>query len=113
MEIIEKAINAIESQQKGKEGTAPFTVGEQLKDICRGNAAAAEIVLQDLANEKMSIVECEKKIKEYADKQVKKNNCVCVPPNVAEDIIRKFYGITAESFSVERTEKPKNLFDLI
>lgn len=85
----------IEAQQKGKENTAPWMVGEQLKDICRNEPACAEIVAQDLAVAAMSIVECEKKIKAYADKQKRTGNCVCVPPNVAEKIVREFYGLPA------------------
>ena len=83
----------IEAQQKGKENTAPWMVGEQLKDICRREPACAGIVAEDLANSEMSIVNCEKKIKAYADKH-RKGNCAVVPPNVAEDIIREFYGLT-------------------
>lgn len=84
---------AIKAQQKGKENTAPWMVGEQLKDICREDPACAEIVLQDLENKDMSIEAAERQIKAYADKQNKKNGCVCIPPNVAERIIREFYGL--------------------
>lgn len=83
----------IEAQQKGKENTAPWMVGEQLKDICHAEPESAEIVAKDLEVAAMSIVECEKKIKAWADKQARKGNCVCVPPNVAEKIIREFYGL--------------------
>ena len=82
----------IEAQQKGKENTAPWMVGEQLKDICRREPACASIVAEDLANSEMSIDNCEKKIKDYADKH-RKGSCAVVPPNVAEDIIRAFYGL--------------------
>ena len=85
----------IEAQQKGKEDTAPRMVGEQLKDICRQDSHCAEIVAQDLENPSMSIVECEKKIKAKADEIQKKGKqkCVCITPNVAERIIREFYGL--------------------
>ena len=85
----------IESQQKGKENTAPWMVGEQLKDICRQDPHCAEIVAKDLENPSMSIVECEKKIKAKADEIQKKGKqkCVCITPNVAEQIIREFYGL--------------------
>ena len=83
----------IEAQQKGKENTAPWMVGEQLKDICRADPGCAEIVAKDLEVAAMSIVECEKKIKAWADKQKRAGNCVCVPPNVAEKIVREFYGL--------------------
>lgn len=82
----------IAAQQKGKENTAPWMVGEQLKDICRREPIAAELVEKDLAVKEMSLVECEKKIKAWADGH-KKGSCAVVPPNVAEGIIRKFYGI--------------------
>lgn len=88
MTVFEK----IEAQQKGKENTAPWMVGEQLKDICRREKLAAELVNKDLDVKEMSIVECEKKIKAWADAH-KKGNQAVVPPNVAEEIIRKFYGI--------------------
>lgn len=90
MSVFEK----IEAQQKGKEGTAPWMVGEQLKDICRREPLAAELVEKDLDIKEMSLVEAEKKIKAYADSH-KKGSCAVVPPNVAEKIIRKFYGIPA------------------
>ena len=82
----------IAAQQKGRENTAPWMVGEQLKEICRREPLAAELVEKDLDVKEMSLVECEKKIKAYADSH-KKGSCAVVPPNVAEGIIRKFYGI--------------------
>lgn len=82
----------IEAQQKGKEHTAPWMVGEQLKDICRREPGCAAIVAEDLQNKDMSLEACEKKIKAWADKH-KKGSCAVVPPNVAEEIIREFYGL--------------------
>ena len=83
----------IEAQQKGKENTAPWMVGEQLKDICRTDPTCEQIVAEDLKQEGMGLEACEKQIKAWADKQKRKGNCVCVIPSVAEDIIRKFYGL--------------------
>ena len=85
----------IAEQQAGKEGTAVFAVGEQLKDICRDDASATEIVLQDLKSEDMSIAECEKKIKALADERHRKlkSNSVFISPREAEEIVRKFYGL--------------------
>lgn len=83
----------ISAQQKGKENTAAWMVGEQLKDICRQDRRCAEIVAQDLTKEAMSIKKAEKKIKAWADSQKRTGNCVCVPPNKAEEIIREFYGL--------------------
>ena len=91
MTVFEK----IEAQQAGKENTGPWMVGEHLKDICRADPHCAEIVAQDLENSGMSLEACEKKIKAKADEIQKKNKskCVCIPPNVAEQVIREFYGL--------------------
>lgn len=83
----------IEQLQKGKENTPAWMVGEQLKDICRREPRCEQIVLEDLASPNMSLEKCEKKIKEWADSQKNGKNCVCVPPQVAEGIIREFYGL--------------------
>lgn len=91
MTVFEK----IESQQ-GKVQDAVWMVGEQLKDICRIDPHCAEIVMQDLENPDMSLANCEKKIKAYADKH-KTGNFSCVIPSVADKIIREFYGLPAAS----------------
>ena len=91
MTVFEK----IEALQKGIENTAPWMVGEQLKDICRREPNCAELVEKDLDVKGMGLSDCEKQIKAWADKN-KKGSCCCVPPNVAEDIIRKFYGLPEE-----------------
>ena len=96
MDVFEK----IAALQKGKEGTAPWMVGEQLKDICCREPECAELVEKDLDVKGMGLEDCEKKIKAYADSH-KKGKFACVPPNVAEDIIRKFYGLPDR-----REEKP-------
>ena len=102
----------IEAQQKGKENTAAWMVGEHLKDICRGDPHCADLVEQDLENASMSIVEAEKKIKAYADKQKRTGNCVCVPPNVAEKIIREFYGLPEAGTAPEPATPSLRLLDL-
>lgn len=98
----------IAAQQKGRENTAPWMVGEQLKEICRREPLAAELVDKDLDVKEMSLVECEKKIKAYADSH-KKGSCAVVPPNVAEGIIREFYGIpkTTDTSSALRAPSPR------
>lgn len=82
--------------QQGEEGTPVWMVGEQLKDMIRDCPGWQELVDQDLENQAMSLAECEKKIKDYADKH-KKNGFACVVPSVAEKIIRDFYGLTDEA----------------
>ena len=94
MDVIAK----IEAQQKGLENTGAWMAGEQLKDICRQEPSYADIVAADLENPDMSLEKAERQIKAKADelrKGIKNASCVCVPPNVAEDILRKFYGLPA------------------
>ena len=93
MTVFEK----IARQQEGCQGTPQFFVGEQLKEICYADPHCAEIVCQDLENEAMSLVKAAQKIKAYADEQNRKEKkgFVCVPPDVAEGIIREFYGLPA------------------
>lgn len=113
--MINTVIKQIEVQQKGKEDTAPYYVGEQLKDIIRNNPQSAEIVGQDLKIKEMSIVECEKKIKAYADKH-KKNNFACVTPQQVEKIICEFYGINQPKSTEQpqpTTEKIVSIADLL
>ena len=78
--------------QQGKERTAVWMLGEQLKDICRHEPKSAELVMQDLDNPEMSLANCEKKIKAFADKH-RTGNFACVIPAEAERIIREFYGL--------------------
>ena len=87
------AIEKIEAQQaKLKPDTAPWVVGEQLKEICLSDKRCAELVSADLDGEAMSLVNCEKKIKAYADAH-KQGSFAYVSPKVAEGIIREFYGL--------------------
>lgn len=88
MDVFEK----IRAQQP-KERTPVWMVGEQLADIIRHDSAAQEIVSRDLDVKGMSLADCEKKIKAFAD-QHKTGNFACVIPAEAEKIIREFYGIT-------------------
>lgn len=97
MTDIENAIEAITQQQsKLQKNSAPFFVGEQLKDILRGTPSAAGIVLQDLKTAGMGIADCEKKIADFASKH-RAGSTGCCPPMEADRIIREFYGIPAES----------------
>lgn len=104
MTVFEK----IEAKQKGKENTDIWMVGEQLKDICRADPACAAIVAEDLENKEMSIAAVAQKIQDYADDlhRKMKSNRICVPPNVAEGIIREFYGLPAAGTSVANDETP-------
>jgi hypothetical protein len=82
------------AQQQGQDDTTKvFNVGEHLKDIIRGNPALEDIVDKDLDVAEMSLAKAEQQIHQWADKNRKGKNSVCVPPRVAEDILRKFYGL--------------------
>ena len=102
--MLKRVIDKISEQQKTCEGKPAWCVGEHLKDILRANPNCAEIVFQDLDVKEMSIVECEKNIKAYADKHRNGNVGFC-PPDEAEKIIKKFYGI---SDGGDSGEKPDN-----
>lgn len=105
MDVFEK----IRAQQP-KERTPVWMVGEQLADIIRHDVAAQEIVSRDLDTAGMSLADCEKKIKAYADKH-KTGNFACVIPSEAERIIREFYGITETASKPEASGVVLNLED--
>lgn len=105
MDVFDK----IRAQQQ-KERTAVWMVGEQLADIIRHDLAAQEIVSRDLDAKGMSLADCEKKIKAYADKH-KTGNFACVIPSEAERIIREFYGITETASKPEASGVVLNLED--
>lgn len=82
----------IEQQQQGKEDTEVWMVGEHLKDICRREPSCAAILEEDLQNPDMSLAKAERKIEAYA-RAHKKGKQGCCPPQVAERILREFYGL--------------------
>ena len=96
---LEIALEKITAQQP-KERTPVWMVGEQLKDILRAEPPLAELVAQDLDVAGMSLAECEKKIKAFAD-QHKTGSFSCVIPSEAERIIREFYGLPARGETPE------------
>lgn len=101
MTVFEK----IEAQQKGKEGTAVWMVGEQLKGICMADPHCAKILEEDLENPAMSIDKAERQIKAWADKQKKVGGGVGVSGIVADGILREFYGLPAAG-AVPQTAAP-------
>ncbi len=94
-ERFDELLEKLSQQQKGKELTDVFMVGEQIKDICRNNSTATELVLSDLDVPEMSLEKCAGEIRKEADRlhREKKGKCICIPPDMAEEIICKFYGI--------------------
>ena len=114
MNDLEKAIELIEKQQP-KKRDAVWMVGEQLKDILRGEPDKAELVKNDLEHGGMSLAACEKEIAARAKKN-STGNVGVVTPIEAEDILRKFYGLPergAASEAAEAGEITFNITDLL
>lgn len=90
---MDKAIAAIEAQQAKEKGrSAPWMVGEQLKDMLRREPESAEIVAQDLTTGGMSLSGAEREIKKYADGH-RTGSFACVTPAEAEGILREYFGL--------------------
>ena len=90
--LIDEAISAISAQQP-EQRTPVWMVGEQLKDICRNDVGAAELILADLRNNpQMTLANAEVKISARA-RANRVGNCGCVSPGEAEEILREFFGL--------------------
>ena len=99
-EYQQRAIASIEAQQaKLEEDSNPWSVGEQLKDICRAEPRSAELIAQDMEVDGMGIVEAENKIKAFADSR-RKGNSSNVSWRQADRILREFYGLPAAGEAV-------------
>lgn len=111
----EQAIEKITAQQPKERGPV-WMVGEQLKDMLRTEPELSELIFQDLDVEALSLTNCEKKIKAYADGH-KTGGFSCVIPSEAERIIREFYGLAEHgvhltaSLTTEAQGKTINLAD--
>lgn len=111
--MLNRVIKAIEKQQKELEGTPAFFVGEQLKEMLKnGPASHCELVLKDLDVKEMSISCCEKEIKKYADEH-RTGNFSFVSPKIAEEIIRKFYGIELQQIAEAKSDSVFDLADFL
>lgn len=93
MDKLKEAVAAVEAQQAKEKGrTAPWMVGEQLKDMLSREPGAAELILTDLTSGGMSLRGAEAKIKAHADKN-KTGNFACVTPVESEAILREYFGL--------------------
>lgn len=88
-----KVFEIIEQQQKGRENTPAFMIGEQLKEIAAREPASAELLEKDLIVAGMGLDGAAKKLQEYADANHKTAKCFCITPIKAEEILREFYGL--------------------
>lgn len=102
----------IEAQQQGKENTPEWMIGQQLKDICRREPESAKLVEQDLMGA-LTLEGCAKKLKAKADElhKAQKGNCVCITPDVAEAVIREYFGLPAQGKEPEK-ETTGSVLDL-
>ena len=92
---MDKAMEAIAEQQgKVRARSAPWMVGEQLKDMIRREPGIAQLIAQDLTDGGMSLTAAEAKIKAFADKN-KTGTFACVTPAEAEEILRGYFGLPA------------------
>lgn len=84
-----------DQQNKLKQGDPAYTVGLQLLDMMERDDRLATILEEDLQNSAMGLGSCADELKKHADEIHKKNrgSCVCITPDEAEKIIRKFYGL--------------------
>lgn len=113
---MEQLKKIIEEQRAGKENSPVWMVGEQLLDIASESPLNCELIKKDLQVVEMDLDHAERQLKEWADKQKKVNGCVCVSPKVADEILRKFYGIEQRgehaSKAVAPTAAPASEIDL-
>lgn len=103
---MEKLYQMIEAQQKGRENTPAWMIGEQLKEMAEREPACAELLEKDLVVEGMSLAAAEKNLKKYSDENHKGAGCFCITPKVAEKILREFYGLPDQGKEPE-PEAPK------
>ena len=119
---VEKMKAAIEKQiEKEYEFSPVRGCAAQLTDIVGGDERLAQIVCEDFDNNR-TVIECEKQIKAFVDKN-HKGNSGCCPPQKAEEIIRENFGLGPASeqppapttMSAPKPDKPKvlSLADLL
>lgn len=93
MTHLQTALDKITAQQATyRQGSAPWCLGEQLKDILRAQPETAELVANDLDQTGMGLADCEKKIAAFAMDHKQGNVGFCGPAD-ADRIIREFYGL--------------------
>ena len=92
-----KLVEIISEQQKGHENEDVFGIGEQLKDMAKGNAKITELLINDLTTVGMKLTDAGKMFKKHADgihgNTKGKSGVVCITPKVADGLLRKFYGL--------------------
>lgn len=83
----------IEEQRKGKECTPLWGIGSQLMDMAAESTVARDLIKRDLAVPEMNLEAAAKHFATYADKNRGGKNQFCITPDVADGLLRKFYGL--------------------
>lgn len=110
--MLEKCMELITAQQGTDQNNPVYWVGEQLKDIVRCTPGTAELVAKDIEHGGMTVATCERKIKAYADGH-KSGSKAVVPPPVADQIIREYFGLGTKEAAAQKTTTALNLMDFI
>lgn len=101
-------IELIEQQQKGHEKEPRFMIGEQLKEIAEREPLSAELLTRDLQIKAMDLAAAEAEFQKYADKNHGNAKSFCITPAVAEQILRKFYGLPTPDQNEEKHATPSD-----
>lgn len=111
MDEIKKTME--EQKEKDKSGLSS-AISFILLDLAEHSPKAAEIILQDLKKEEMSLTKCARKLMEEAKKQAKPINggsAHWMRDAEARQIIKGFYGLT-DLEEQEQTKPKKKTFSL-
>ena len=92
MSVLEELIAA---QRQGHENEPRYMIGEQLLEIAAREPLSAELLARDLQVPEMSLEAAEAKLQEYADMHHGRKRVFCITPEVAERVLREFYGLPA------------------
>lgn len=96
-------VEIISKQQAGHQNDPVFMIGEQLKEMAEGDEKVTELLIQDLQTDKMKLTDAAKELQKYSDEHRGKATCFCIPPKVAEEILRKFYGLPERGAEKKQT----------
>lgn len=106
MSILIELSNTVQKQVEKEYEYSPVRgVARQLMDIIGQDQQAAAIVLEDLKGG-LTVKGCEEEIKKWVDKHHKGNSGYC-PPDIAEGIIRKYFGLAKADAEPAPAPQPK------
>lgn len=112
MSSYEKVCELVKAQQGTDEYSHIFNMGEQLKEICRDDPKAAELVAHDLESGGMSLKELENRFDKFA-REHKQGSQSCISPRRAEKLIREFYSLPVKQDQKPSGGKVLSLLDLM